>query len=406
MIKGIFFANSNVKRYAFFMLFFQMGMAVSLASMPIYFKNENAISVYGVAYSVMALTGAFSFIYGMFVDRIGFVRALLFALLLYATALSMRVVTHPVIAVMTAIMAGIGASTAILANRSWVLQISEHSTQNTTELTAMRSMIANIAMLVGTGLVSLTVYAFGSIYFWLLLLAGGFVFASSFFAYQNIEANKSNKTTIKPKEKISVKNILTLSVVLFILSNLIVGFYVGLFKPYLILMFVEYGASESKSVFIYLMTTVMSIFVNILLLKYNKKFKNIPFVGFFVTMIGCILSFLVMSFGLYYGLGLWVIVLATLARSAFTGLSSSFEEVLEYEFLDKATLAMALGFTQTSFLAGDAIGSLVTSLWIVPKNVENYAQVCLYCAVLAFFHMAIIFLLKLLIKNSIKPTEK
>lgn len=44
MVKEIFFANPNVKRYAFFMLFFQMGMAISLASMPIYFKNENAIS--------------------------------------------------------------------------------------------------------------------------------------------------------------------------------------------------------------------------------------------------------------------------------------------------------------------------------------------------------------------------
>lgn len=116
-------------------------------------------------------------------------------------------------------------------------------------------------------------------------------------------------------------------------------------------------------------------------------------------MIGYILSFLLMSFGLYYGLALWVLVLATLARSAFTGLSSSFEEVLEYEFLDKATLAMALGFTQTAFLAGDAAGSLVTSLWIVPKNIADYAQICLYCAVLAAVHMVIIFLLKLLIKR-------
>lgn len=118
MIKEIFFANPNVKRYAFFMLFFQMGMAISLASMPIYFKNENAISAYGMAYSVMAVTGAFSFVYGMFVDKIGFAKALLFALLLYALALSMRVFTHPVVAVMTAIIAGVGASTAILANRS------------------------------------------------------------------------------------------------------------------------------------------------------------------------------------------------------------------------------------------------------------------------------------------------
>lgn len=399
MIKEIFFANPNVKQYAFFILLFQMGMAISLASMPIYFKNENAISAYGMAYSVMAVTGAFSFIYGMFVDKIGFAKALLIALLLYATALSMRVFTHPVIAVMTAIMAGIGASTAILANRSWVLQISQDNTQNTTQLSAMKSILSNISVLVGTGLVSLSVFFFGSIYFWLLLLAGGLVFCSSFFAYQNFKDSKAECKVIEHKEKLPIKNILTLSVILFVLSNFVVGVYIGLFRPYLILMFVEYGVSESKSVFIYLMTTVMSIFVNMILLKYNKHFKNIPFIGFFIAMIGYILSFLIMSFGLYYGLGLWVLVLAILARSAFSGLFLSFEEVLEYEFFSKETLAIALGFTQTAFLVGDAFGSLITSLWVVPENTGDYAQICLYCAALAAIHMIIIFLLKLLIKK-------
>lgn len=273
-------ASPNLRQYALFTLCFQAGMSISLAAMPIYFKNENAIAAYGMAYSVMALTGAFSFVYGLFVDRIGFVRALVFGVLLYAIALSMRVFTHPIIAVMTAIMAGMGASTALLANRSWVLQISQSSTQNTTQLSAMKSVLSNMSTLFGVGLVSLVVFLFGSVYFWLLLLAGVLVFLASFLAYQNIKIDSTEQKSIKPKEKLAIKNILTLSAVLFILSNFVVGIYIGLFRPYVILMFVEYGVSESRSVFIYFLTTVMSILVNMILLKHNKTLKNVPFMSF------------------------------------------------------------------------------------------------------------------------------
>lgn len=36
-----------------------MAMTLSSMAMPIYFKNHNAISAYGLAYSVMAMTGHF-----------------------------------------------------------------------------------------------------------------------------------------------------------------------------------------------------------------------------------------------------------------------------------------------------------------------------------------------------------
>lgn len=176
-----FFATPAITRYSAFSLCFQMGMAISLAAMPVYFKQQDAVSVYGSAYAVMAVAGAFSFVYGFLIDKIGFARALLFGALLYAIALSMRVFTEPVIAIITAIMAGAGASTAMLANRSWTLHISESSAHNTTELTAMRSILASGAMLVGTGLVSLFAYLFENVYAYLLLLAGILVFVAALF---------------------------------------------------------------------------------------------------------------------------------------------------------------------------------------------------------------------------------
>lgn len=394
MFKDRLLTNTQLSRYVVFTLLFQMGMAISLASMPIYFKHENAIPAYGVAYAVMAITGAFSFIYGMVVDRIGFAKALLFGVLLYAVALSMRVFTHPVIAIVTAVMAGVGASTAILANRSWVLQMVEDDTSNTTELTAIRSMVVNVGMLLGAGIVSLAVYLFGVVYFWLLLLAGGFVFGSALLVYQNYQSTKKTTPTNHIKETLPIKNILTIPVCLFILANVVVGIYTGLFKPYVILMLIDYGASESKSIFIHLLTTVVSIVSGFFILKYNHILKNIPFMGFMMSMIGLALVFVMMSIGLSYQLGFWVLVIDVFARSLFLSLSGVFEEVLEYELLDKSTLAMTLGFTQTAFLAGDAIGSLITSLWVVPQGRDDYVQICVFCAVLVLIQAVVMLIVR------------
>lgn len=398
MIKDNFFANHALSRYTLFTLLFQMGMAISLAAMPIYFKNQNAVATYGVAYSVMAVTGAFSFIYGFFVDKIGFAKGLILGTLLYGIALSMRVFTTPLIAVMTAVMAGIGASIAILANRSWVLQISQNSNKNTTELTAMRSMLVNASMLFGTALVSFLVYVFGDIYFWLLLLAGILIFGSCYFAYHNQKTQALDISTKLPQKQ-SLKSKLSYSLVLLATANIIAGTYTGLFKPYLILMFIEYGIAESNSLFIYLLTIFVSIVAGIYLLKYHHLVKDSPFVGFFVSMIGLVLVFLAMGAGLYYKLGLWVLIIAVLARSLCLGLSASFEQVLEYQLFDKSALAMALGLTQTAFLAGDAIGSLITSLWVIPNNAADYAKICLYCAALAFIHAIVIFILRIKTKK-------
>ncbi|UNU73260.1 MFS transporter [Moraxella nasovis] len=396
MIKDNFFGSPNISRYTLFTLLFQMGMAISLAAMPIYFKNENAVSAYGVAYSVMAITGAFSFVYGLFVDRIGFSKALLFGVMLYGVALCMRVFTNPIIAVITAIMAGLGASVAILANRSWVLQISQTSNANTTQLTAMRSMLGNISILLGTALVSLAAYLFESIYFYLLILAGLLVFGSNYFAFQNykiIKLEKTNKSSLQ-RENIFKSEKINFTIILFMFANMLSGVYTGLFKPYLILMFVDYGVSEHKSIFIYLLTTLVSILSGFYLLKYHHFMKNVPFSGFFIAMISLAFVFFAMFVGLRYNLGIWFLFFLVLSRSVFLSLSSSFEQVLEYELFNKATLAMALGLTQTSFLAGDALGSLVTSLWIDPKNIHDYAKICSYCSILVLFHMIILFILK------------
>lgn len=124
--------------YYRFVFTFQLAMALSITAMPLYFKSQNAVSVYGMAYSAMAITGGFSFIYGQWVDRLGYAKALIIGTSLYAIALMLRLITHPVIAVMVAILAGIGACMALLSIQNWTAHLSDNKDQNTTKLAATR----------------------------------------------------------------------------------------------------------------------------------------------------------------------------------------------------------------------------------------------------------------------------
>ncbi len=168
---------ANTQTFYRFVFMFQLAMALSITAMPLYFKAQNAISAYGMAYSAMAITGGFSFIYGQWVDKLGYAKALIIGTLLYAIALMLRLITHPVIAVMVAILAGIGACMALLAIQNWTARLSDNanspkSQTSTTKLTATRRLITQSAALIGTGLVSLLLAVFGDIYQAILLFAG------------------------------------------------------------------------------------------------------------------------------------------------------------------------------------------------------------------------------------------
>lgn len=388
---------SDTQRYCLFVFLYQFGMTLSTTAMPIYFKNENAVSVYGIAYSVMAISGAFSFIYGIWVDKMGFFKALWFGALVYGIALLCRTITTPAIAIMIAILAGMGASTAGIAIRNWTLYLSQNSSQNSTQLTASRSLLNNGAMFIGTGSVSLLAFYFVDIYLNILLLAGMIVLLASVLVIPKL---KNNKTSFSKKEmtKKSYKN-LSQSAILITLITFLGGIYIGLLKPYLILMFIDFGLSESKSVFIFLLTTLTSMAMTSLLLKYNQYFKNYAYVGFLISEFLLAVVFLLLAVVLAYHSSLWLLIVLVMLRSGALSLSVCFDEIFQYEILDKENMGLVIGLLGTAYLIGDAVGSVMTSSFIMPNAPKDYAMICMLCAMMAFINVGIIVFLKRFGKN-------
>lgn len=386
--------------YYIVIFLYQLGMTLSTTAMPIYFKNENAVSVYGVAYSVMAISGAFSFVYGIWVDKIGFIKALWFGIFVYGIALLCRTITTPAIAIMIAIIAGIGASTAGIAIRNWTLYLSQNSNKNSTQLTASRSLLNNLAMFVGTGLVSLLAFYFANIYFDMLLLAGLMVLSAGGLVFCLL---KDQQIALLKKEatKKSYKN-LSKPAILIICITFLGGIHIGLLKPYLILMFIDFGLSESKSVFVFLLTTLTSMAMTSVLLKYNQYFKHYAYIGFLISELLLAVVFLLLAVVLAYYSSLWLLIILAILRSGLLSLSVCFDEVFQYEILDKDNIGLVIGFLGTAFLVGDAVGSLITSTFIIPNTPKDYAMICVLCAIMAFVNVGIVVYLKRCVAKIVK----
>lgn len=392
--------------YYRFVFTFQLAMALSITAMPLYFKSQNAVSVYGMAYSAMAITGGFSFIYGQWVDKLGYAKALIIGTLLYAIALMLRLITHPVIAVMVVVLAGIGACMALLSIQNWTAHLSDNKDQNTTKLAATRRLISQSASLIGTGSVSALIVILGESYQKMLLLAGVLAMGSVLLlpaflsTLKGITLTKPNKTIPPIAQKIKPPTLkqrwLSLNTTAYLLLGytLLIGIYTGLLKPYVMLLLIDYGVSESLSVLVYFTMTAASMLIYALMIGYNKKLQSIFIQGFFANEVVTTFIYLMMGYALLTKLSVWLVVALMLLKNAVFSIGSTFSEISEYQLIDKNKLAVLLGFSQTLFLIGDALGSLITGLVLTPNSPKDYALLCFCCGMIAFINTLIIARLK------------
>lgn len=433
--------DTNTRHYYRFVFLFQLAMALSITAMPLYFKAQNAISAYGMAYSAMAITGGFSFIYGQWVDKLGYAKALIIGTLLYAIALMLRLITHPVIAVMVAILAGIGACMALLSIQNWTAQLSSttntdsNSQSNTTKLAATRRLISQGASLIGTGSVSLLIIVLANSYPTIILLAGLLAMGSVLLlpspwlvikcALTGIFAPSKTKNRTTPRHcltktlhpNLSKQDLpqstsqaptptatptlkqrwfsLNTPIAYLLLGyTLLIGIYTGLLKPYMMLLLIDYGIAESQSVLVYFAMTVSSMLTYMLMIRYHKKLQAIFIQGFLTSEIIATLICAILGYALWQMLSVWLIIALMLFRNISFSISSTFSEISEYQLIDKDKLAILLGFSQTLFLIGDALGSLITSLLLIPNNPTDYAIICFCCAMVALINSFIIIQLK------------
>lgn len=368
-------------------------MIVSTTIMPLYFKENNALFSYGFAYSAMALSGALSFFYGKIVDKYGWRKIILIGTIIYCIALFGRIFTNIYLSVFFAFIGGLGASLTLLSIRSWMVEKNNNETLKKSAI--IRNMVVQFSTFIGMLLVLILSFfkdEINNIYFYILVFSSFIIFLSSlffFFYKKNIDKNIDNKNNLK--EVKNFKKIEWSIVVLCILiSSVISGLYTGIIKPYIIIILVDQGLSDSYSLVIYMTMTFVQILSTSILLKNSNKFNHssINSLIFFELMLCLLYVFMFLSISFNWGLFLFVTFF--LIRSIILSITTCFEEILHYEFLDKDIMASLIGFVQTCFLIGDSLGSLISTILI--KN--NYAFIFIISGILVFFNVLVFFKLK------------
>ena len=74
--------------------------------------------------------------------------------------------------------------------------------------------------------------------------------------------------------------------------TLLIGIYTGLLKPYVMLLLVDYGISESQSVLVYFAMTATSMLIYMLIIRYNKPLQAIFIQGLLANELVAVIIYL------------------------------------------------------------------------------------------------------------------
>lgn len=392
-------SNNFSKSFTYFNLFFYMGMVISYTVMPLYFKEENSIVAYGFAYSSMALAGALSLFYGKLIDKYDWKKTIIIGTLIYGFAIFGRLLTDVYSSIFFGFMAGLGASVVLLSIRSWMV---ESSDENLKKLVFIRNINIQFSTFIGIFLVllfSLYENYLSNIYFYLIAASPILILISNIIFINYIQKIKKSKNAQKAQE-VHKKNKIefTLIINLILISSIISGICTGLLKPYIILILIDQGLSSSYSLLVYMVITLIQILSTFYLLN---NIKRLPVSSINVLIYIELILFLIylsMYFIVNYQISIYLFILMFIIRSIALAFSSSFEEILHYDVINKEIIASTLGFVQTFFLIGDSLGALISTLAIK----GNYIFVFIFLSFFIFINLIVLFKIKSIIKEPVK----
>lgn len=344
-----------------FSLLFAGGMWMSKVAQPLHFEHQGAMLAFGVGYAVMAVAGGLSFVWGALADRIGGVNAVRLGGTVYAIGIAGRIYTEMAPSIVFSAIAGAGASLALVGIRPWVRSFARDD--EIPSIVATRNMSNQIGVLVGTlgaalifavsgqsnqGHVSALIVApalvLGGVV-WLVLAAR---------VRRNQEPSAPQETNEPPRHKAT-----RLTVKLAILGVLS-GSYVSLVAPYIPLILVDSGLSNSSAALVVTGMSLAQVASTAALTR--AKTSTRPFRLFVVSE----LATGAVTVGAAAALGFSATVIAGLfiMRAALLALASAAEETIQYAVIPAAAVGFVFGISQTAFLAGDALGgALGAYLW-------------------------------------------
>ncbi|CAL9422288.1 hypothetical protein SUDANB70_01894 [Streptomyces sp. enrichment culture] len=342
---------------AFTFVFFA-GMWLSKTVHPLYFAEHDDLVNFGLSYTAMALAGTTSVFIGRLADRWGPRTVLAVGTALYAAGMALRIVhDSALVAVVSGLVAGAGASSVFIGLRTWTLH-------NTTDdqrvgLVSRREFMtqAGTALGMGTaGALAAFVGAGDSGYVTVLLLAAGCVLSGLLLVPPSRPRTGPDGTapdaggdagfrTVFRRHRGLASGIVGL--------GLLMGFYVSILSPYLPLLLAERGVPVALVGVVLAVASVVRLVAAAVAGRFLRS--RSPLAVFLVSESCCAAATLLLALSV----SPWLAACALAVRGAFLLGATVSQELLQLNAFPGALAGVFFGLVQSAFLAGDSLGGAI-----------------------------------------------
>jgi len=342
-----------------FSVLFASGMWMSKVAQPLHYENAGALVAFGVGYAAMAITGGFSFVWGAIADRLGELNAVRIGALVYAVGIAGRFLTDVAPTVAFSVIAGAGASLALVGIRPWVR--SRATDEEIPSIVGGRNLGNQVGMFVGTvGAAALFAFVPGTDAGTLaalgvapLLVVLGFVWLLMF---GRTGAPVDLTAAAETSGRSSFRGLATKLAAIGVLS----GFYVSLVTPYLPLFLTRGGLPDAAAAVVIAAMSFAQIAVTAVIARRGTRAR--PFRLFLIAE--SVTGLLTLTVALALSVSPILVAVLFIARAGFVAIAVTSEETIQYAVIPGNAAGFVFGISQTAFLIGDALGgALGAPLW-------------------------------------------
>lgn len=354
-----------------FTFIFYFSMGCSKYAQVLFFQQNGNLLNYSLSYSAMAISGSLSFIVSNRLVKWSLRKIILFFCPIYAVGMFLRVIPNSsLVAMLSGIIAGLGASVCLLVVRSWIYFESDSHPQDKNLLVSSRYSIMQLAIMIATIISGIFINWFDSqnrIYIIIIGLSSLLMLGISFMPNiptGNVQRDSKKVIINLPENKATG--------IFYFGSVALLGLTSALVDPIVPAILRQSGFRVSQVTFWTTLFTIATVVTSLIYQSFSHSSKsNLKFILNQVII------------------GLTMVIVATFKIISATQLIVSFiimsvciagffifKELMEYDMFPKNETFIYLALGQSGFLVGDAIGS--------PIGTTIYEQLGLNAVLLTF----------------------
>ncbi|MCY2037396.1 MFS transporter [Klebsiella pneumoniae] len=367
---------------------FLFPMWMSKTLQPLYWDLENKLDLFSASYVSMAIAGTFSLLYAGIVRKLGIRTGLIIGYVFYAVGLILR--AYPVnltVAILTGLIAGIGASVTGLALKGLLLEIKEEKRKNVMLQTDnIYTLSQSLGAMAAGVLVSALSFMSGHGYQQALIITGlltlsAVIFIPKLEKHSMAVPHKSYDMKVK---KNSFSNNRMLYSAIF-LAFFIHGACWAVVLPLIPVYLKNSGISATWIGITISAGVIAGLLLKNIYIYFNKQSGSTLSLSLF-TLLTCLSISL--SFHLF-GAGAAIFYASSIVLFyMFRTVLSLIIDFIEVDIAGKGNAMSVFGIRQTAFLCGDVAGGIAMPFLYKNGFLENHTLIFSLAVILASFLVA------------------